>query len=161
MATSDVPGSISSNNDTLHSGCWAEAKDGSLILVEGIYKDKNNNDTVIYSIFDLNDKNNPIEYRDSMPLNGFETYFNHDRKTDKWLWHDKTMFPWDKIIKDFKPGSRMPTADHVISAAEKVAKSRNLHIDKNNTTIKNTKINNNIGKIIINKIQKAINRIGI
>lgn len=124
MSTNDVPGAVSYNNDALALGCWAEHDDGSLIFVESTEGGR-----VIYSIFDTS--TDPIiEYRDSMPEQGFKTTFSWDNdSTDsiKWTWHDKTPFPWDRVIKQgAKDGVRYASAHDQLNAAQKVAKS--LHI---------------------------------
>jgi len=121
-----VPGARASNKDTLGTGCWAEHKDGSLIFVEGA-----ENGRVIYSVFDLMDPDNPLEYRDAMKERDFKKAYSwKPGKRDKWTWHDKTAFPWEKIIEiGAKDGVRFPSADRLISAAERVAVSRKLKGD--------------------------------
>jgi hypothetical protein len=48
-------------------------------------------------------------------------------QNEKWTWHDKTPFPWDRIIKrGFPDGGRMPGAEHILTAAERVAESLRL-----------------------------------
>ena len=121
MSTNDVPGAKKSNNDKLAMGCWAEHDDGSMILVES-----NEGSRVIYSIFDLS-KDPPQEYRDSMPEKGFKKKFSFDGKNDKWTWHDKTPFDWDRVIgKGIPHGHKFAHVDHQLTAAERAAKSRNL-----------------------------------
>jgi len=117
MATNDVPGANPANNDTLHEGCWAEHEDGSLILVQGMQPEDNR---VIFSVFDLA---KGLEYRTAMPENNFKSRFSwkpSDPKSAKWTWHDKTAFPWDRIMQSFPPGERPPFAEHTISQAERV-----------------------------------------
>ena len=129
VSTHDVPGARASNNDELAIGCWAEHDDGSLIFVEST-----ENGRVIYSIFDVNDPDNPVEYRDSMSIRAFKKEFSWDvkkKKSIKWTWHDKTPFPWDRIIElGGKDGVRYPSADHLLTAAQKVARSRDLRGSK-------------------------------
>jgi hypothetical protein len=123
MSTNDVPGSNPQNNDVLSMGCWAEHNDGSLIFVEGTEDNR-----IIYSIFDMA-KETPIEYRDAMPKVSFEKTFSCGKESsqEKWIWHDKTPFPWNRIIKKgFSDGKRLPSADHILTAAEKVAQSLQL-----------------------------------
>src|SRR6267142_1681110 len=101
MSTYDVPGARSSNHDELAMGCWAEHDDGSLIFVESTEGSR-----VVYSIFDMA-KDPVVEYRDAMPEVSFKRTFswqegdngNRALGKEKWLWHDKTPFPWDKVIK--------------------------------------------------------------
>lgn len=123
MSTNDVPGANQSNNDTLSFGCWAEHKDGSLILVEGVETDR-----VIYSVFDFSQT--PImEYRDAMPKADFEEKFSFDGQKNslKWTWHDKTPFPWNSIIKEGgRDGLRYACAEDQLNAAQKIASSRAL-----------------------------------
>jgi hypothetical protein len=132
MSTYDVPGTNPSNGDELAMGCWAEHEDGSLIFVESTEGNR-----IIYSIFDIS-KQPPIEYRDAMPESSFKKTFTWDKagkkKDDKWLWHDKTPFPWDRVIKHgFPDGGRFAAAEHQLSAAERVAESlklRGAHISR-------------------------------
>jgi len=125
MSTHDVPGSNPANGDQLGIGCWAEHDDGSLIFVESTESDR-----VIYSMFDL-DKSPPIEYRDAMSTVAFEKAFGRDADVGPWTWHDKTLFPWDRVIKAGVPdGTRHAFADHQISAAQRVADSLKLRGDQ-------------------------------
>jgi hypothetical protein len=129
MSTYDVPGASPSNNDVLAMGCWSEHNDGSLIFVESTEGSR-----VIYSMFDLS-KDPPIEYRDAMPEASFKKTFSWDPKAkkgvkvqnEKWVWHDKTPFPWDRIIKaGTQDGGRFAAAEHLMTAAERVAESLRL-----------------------------------
>ena len=130
MATKDVPGSNPRNHDKLGVGCWAEHSDGSLILVEGLEDDR-----VIYSIFDLN-KSPMLEYRDAMLIGDFEKAFTcnsadigqpyktKDKKTvtkQQWTWHDKSQFPWDRILGVAADGPKFVSAHSLMSAAARVA----------------------------------------
>ena len=78
MSTHDVPGNKLANNDKLAMGCWAEHDDGSLIIVESTEGGR-----IIYSMFDL-DQTPIIEYRDSMPEQGFKDHFSYDNNTYEW-----------------------------------------------------------------------------
>ena len=157
MSTHDVPGYNEDNNDELHIGCWGEHEDGSLLLVEGMEGGK-----VIYSIFDLS-ADPPMEYRDAMPEDGFKEHFSWDERDDdddafKWLWKDKTTFPWDKVMATFKDGSRYPSALDQISAAQKVAKVmkiKGLKMSSDKFSHKMEVVGKK-GKIIRDKIQRAI-----
>jgi len=125
MATNDVPGAVASNQDDLHVGCWAEHPDGSLLFVEGT-----EGGTIVYLVFDMSQKP-PVQYRDGMPEKGFKDHFQwinkKARSGDKWIWHDKTDFPWNKVIKQgAKDGVDYVCADDLISAAQRVAESRAL-----------------------------------
>lgn len=133
MSTNDVPGARASNNDELAMGCWAEpadtADDKSLIFVEG-----NEGGTVVYSVFDLD---TDMEYRDSMREADFKKYFSWDERAKgadkiKWTWHDKTPFPWARVIgkASAKPGPRHSMAAHLLTAAQKVRDALNLRASK-------------------------------
>lgn len=118
MSTNDVPGSNPANQDSLHTGCWAEHKDGSYIFVEG-----NEANLVVFSMFDTA-KDPVVEYRERMAEATFKRMFSWPGSTDKWTWHDKTPFPWDKIItKGASDGQKYASAHDQISAAERVAES--------------------------------------
>jgi hypothetical protein len=122
MATTDVPGSNPAAGDELKVGCWAEHTDGSLIFVEGF-----ENGTVTYSIFDTSTE--PItEYRDAMPEKGFRDLFVDPKSGgNSFLWHDKTPFPWVRVVKaGAQPGQRFASASDQLSAAERLARSLNL-----------------------------------
>jgi len=125
VATSDVPGAKASNGDKLGVGCWAEHEDGSLILVEGL-----ESGSVVYSIFDLA-KEPPVEYRDAMPEIGFKDQFSWKSDDDiKWTWHDKTAFPWDRVMVDFPAGQRHTSAQSILSVAERIADRLGLRAQK-------------------------------
>lgn len=124
MSTNDVPGAVPANNDELHIGCWAEAADGSMILVEGVETDR-----VVFAVFDLT-KNPPTDYRTAMPLKVFKDTFTwkggkgKGGSIDKWTWHDKTPFDWNRVIKaGFPEGERAAFASDQLSAAARVAAS--------------------------------------
>jgi hypothetical protein len=154
MSTNDVPGAKAQNNDTLHIGCWAEHDDGSLILVEG-----NENGRVIYSVFDLLKK--PIvEYRDAMPETVFKKTFSYDGSNIKWTWHDKTPFPWDKIIKaGANDGQRLAAVDDILTAAQRVAESLKLRGAAMNRDISPKTVSKIKG--LMGGIEKALNSMGV
>jgi hypothetical protein len=129
MSTHDVPGAVAGHNDVLAMGCWAEHEDGSLILVENTEGGR-----VVYVIFDVAVQP-PVEYRDWMSVASFQLRFSWSKKdaktkkqpTDiKWTWHDKTGFPWERLLKQFPPGTRDVSAEATLSAAERVARSLDL-----------------------------------
>ena len=104
-------------------GCWAEHQDGSLIFVESTEDDR-----VIYSMFDVS-RDPPVEYRDAMPNVSFKRTFSWDFSGggERWTWHDKTPFPWHRVIKAGIPdGGRLASARDVMTAAERVAASLRL-----------------------------------
>lgn len=125
MSTNDVPGANPSNHDSLAMGCWAEHEDGSLIVVESAEGGR-----IVYSIFDTATK--PVtEYRDAMAEGAFKKAFSWNPKdpaSEKWTWHDKTPFPWDRVIKGgARDGARFASADDHLTAAERVRRSREIH----------------------------------
>lgn len=125
MSTNDVPGANPANRDVLAMGCWAEHEDGSLVLVEAVEAG-----TVVYSIFDV--ANTPTEYRDAMPEQTFKDRFSwrpdddDDATNIKWVWHDKTAFPWSRVMANFPPGPRQPSAEAHMTAAQRIAESLGL-----------------------------------
>ena len=143
MSTNDVPGANPANRDELGIGSWAEHQDGSLIFVQGT-----ENDTVVYSMFDLT-KQPLIEWRDMMPIGDFEIMFScsakdihkpvsdskgRSIKKEQWTWHDKTAFPWDRVIKaGAMSGAKFASAADVMSAAERIA--QNLHLRAKNVNL--------------------------
>lgn len=120
MSTHDVPGANPKNQDVLAAGCWAEHDDGSLIFVEG-----NEGGTVVFSMFDLAVQL-PVEYRKAMHEQAFKDMFSwkpSDPDSEQWTWHDKTAFPWERVMADFPEGAKPVSADDQISAARRVAES--------------------------------------
>jgi|SRR3990167_2583102 len=117
MATQDVPGHNPANRDRLVMGCWAEHADGSLVHVESVEGGQ-----VVFSIFQVTPE--VVEYRHAMAETGFKTQFSWpNRLGEKWTWHDKTPFPWDRVMRNFPPGSKAPSAEAQLSAALRVARS--------------------------------------
>lgn len=141
MSTHDVPGANPKNKDVLALGCWAEHDDGSLVYVHSTEGGR-----VIFEMMDVADKDNPVSWREAMPIGDFNKTFSWDDKKfvddstgrripkEKWLWHDKTPFPWDRVIDDktFAKGQVPMSVHHTISAAQRVAealKARKERID--------------------------------
>lgn len=139
MSTNDVPGFKQTNNDVLHGGCWAEHEDGSLILVWST-----EDQMVIYEMFD-HYIDPPAAYRDAMPIGDFYKAFSWDSKNmvnelnggrkvpnEKWTWHDKTPFPFDRLIDaDILTKGPVPiSAKSQLSAASRVAESLQLRAQK-------------------------------
>ena len=168
MSTNDVPGANPANRDELGMGCWAEAADGSLILVESTEGNR-----VIFSVFDVSRKDEPVEYRSAMTEADFKKNFSwkggRDRggSQDKWTWHDKTPFDWDRVMKaGFVEGQKPVSASDTLSAADRVARSlRELGItvnesrngDYSHRTDQTGKPD--VGAVIMNKIGRAINEL--
>ena len=134
MATHDVPGSNPANKDELSMGCWAEHDDGSLLFV-----DSTEGGVVVYEMFDMS-KDPPVVYRDSMSEQDFKQFFSwapdvgskkkkgkglfkgRQPQNEKWLWHDKTPFPWDRVLGT-QDGPAFASASGLRTAAERVAES--------------------------------------
>lgn len=165
MAHDDVPGFKPENRDTLAMGCWAEHEDGSLILVESTEGGR-----VIYLIFDVSGlKKRPprplVEFRDAMPEAAFKREFSWSagRTKDKWTWHDKTAFPWDRVIEmGATDGVRHASADDQISAAERVRRSREIHSGREVT---DDELRSRIDRLeadqqgIVRQVQNAISKL--
>jgi len=160
MSTNDVPGAKPENHDQLAMGCWAEHADGSLIVVESTEGGR-----IIYSIFDMAKK--PIvEYRDSMAEAEFKKTLSwdpKDKKSERWTWHDKTPFPWDRIIKEgASDGTRFAHADDLETAAERVRKSREIHrgtpVDEAEISSRFERLGEKANKLI-RKLQRAIEQL--
>lgn len=128
MATDDVPGANAENDDHLHMGCWAEADQGkSLIFVKSTEDDR-----VIYDVFDLTHE--PIvQWPDAMAIDDFKKHFTYDPKqlnqralsSIRWTWHDKTPFPWSKVIKQgARDVASYADVEDQLKEADKVRESR-------------------------------------
>lgn len=52
---------------------------------------------IVYSVFDLS-QDPPVEYRDRMDERPFKDLFSWNGTNDKWTWHDKKPFPWERVI---------------------------------------------------------------
>ena len=164
MSTRDVPGlkdkkGKSKNNDELAMGCWAEHEDGSMLFVESTEDGR-----VVYSVFDLTGPT-VFEYRDTMRELGFKKAFSyHGVKDDDfqtpWTWHDKTPFPWDAVIAaGGQDGARHASAEHIMSAAEKVAKHRNMHRRPFERVEPIAKAGT-VGRMILDKVKRAMSELG-
>jgi hypothetical protein len=161
MSTQDVPGHGSASSDVLAMGVWGEHKDGSLLFVESTEGGR-----IIYSIFDMA-QNPVVEYRDAMPEKGFKETFSFSSKKSKvdagWVFHDKTPFPWDKVMKNGgKDGMRYASASDQLNAAQRVAESmemRKQSIDEDKWS-NFLEVVGKRGKVIIDKIQRAVNELG-
>jgi len=158
MSTNDVPGAVAANNDELRMGCWAEHNDGSLLFVEST-----ENNRVIFSMFDISE--DPVtEFREMMVLDEFEEFFSYDPSsadTDtKWTWHDKTPFPWDRVIKQgAKSGVKYASAADQMSAAVRVAKSLELKGQEFDKEKWEHLLDKKVPKSMVKNIQSAIERL--
>lgn len=161
MSTNDVPGASASNNDILHQGCWAEHEDGSLIYVYATEGGR-----VVYEMFDMSAA--PIiRFSHAYAEAEFKRRFSWPpagTSTEKWTWHDKTHFPWDRVIAaGDKPATRYGSADDMLSAAARVAKS----IGVEGTTTDVTDLRHLIDQVtshpaaqaIIKGVQEAISKL--
>lgn len=160
MSTQDVPGHGSAKSDTLAMGVWGEHNDGSLLFVESTEGGR-----VIYSIFDMAQA--PIvEYRDAMPEKGFKEAFSFGNKHSKvdngWIFHDKTPFPWDKVMAaGAKDGMRYASAKDQLNAAQRVAESMEMRgstIDEDKWAHMRESVGRK-GRMIIDKIQRAVSEL--
>lgn len=128
MSTNDVPGANAANADVLAAGCWAEHDDGSLLFVKGSEQSQ-----VIYELYDL-DQQPPVYYQDAMREDAFKRAFSFPpvgTSPEKWTWHDKTPFPWDRVMKTFnKPRPVHADVNDQMSAAARVADSLRLRTQK-------------------------------
>ena len=124
MATQDVPGANAANADVLASGCWAEHADGSLLFVKGT-----ENQQVVYELYDIA-QNPPVYYQDAMREDAFKKAFSYPpvgNSAEKWKWHDKSAFPWSRVMKTFdKPRPQHADVHDTLSAAARVAQSLRL-----------------------------------
>ena len=161
MSTNDVPGFEPRNKDELANGAWAEHDDGSLLLVQSTEGGR-----VVYMMFDMSTE--PItEYRDAMPEKGFKKTFSwnpKDKDSIKWTWHDKTPFPWDRVIREgASPGMHYVSADDHISAAERVALARRLRAEdfdpEEHDHEVEKKVKGKTGRRIIRALQQVIDEL--
>jgi len=161
MSTQDVPGFGCAVRDELAIGVWGEHPDGSLILIEGVEQGR-----VVFSMFDM-EPTPPIEYRDSLPEDQFKRQFSFSSSDsivkDGWQWHDKTQFPWNKIMDNFPDGTRFPSADVIMNEAQRLARVRSLKggvVKRENYEHMIKKVGRK-GNIIVDKIQRAIGELRI
>lgn len=124
MSTNDVPGANPGNADILAAGCWAEHEDGSLVFVKGTEKGQ-----VVYELYDLSQAP-VVSYTDAMREGDFKVSFSYPptgSSTEKWTWHDKTPFPWDRVMaQTSRPRPSYASVHDQMSAAARVAESLNL-----------------------------------
>jgi hypothetical protein len=191
MATHDVPGKRAANADVLAMGCWAEHEDGSLIFVESteggrvVYSvfDLSVDPPIEYrDAMEENAFKRQFSYKRAVgkpkkrgpgrpkkkPVETGEVSAKDvvdDLRSDKWLWHDKTPFPWDRVIgTGVADGFRHASADGLLTAAQRVMQSRKLSgkpvdLDAINDMLPSEKL---VGaaREILDGFQRAINRLG-
>ena len=128
MSTNDVPGANSANKDVLAAGSWAEHDDGSLLFVKGT-----ENQQVVYELYDVAG-DQPTYYQHAMLESDFKNFFSHPptgKSKELWTWHDKTPFPWNRVMKLVdKPQPIHANVIDTISAAARVAESLKLRAQK-------------------------------
>lgn len=131
MSTLSVPGHNPQNKDKLSIGCWAEHEDGSMIFVKGI----DENDTVVFEMYDLSDLDHPVYYPHALSLVDFEKSFSFDPKKKngkpnlKWTWHDKTPFDWSRVMRVIQ--RPLPVSANIqdqVSATAQMVESLNIRL---------------------------------
>lgn len=157
MSTESVPGANPANADTLHVGCWAEHSDGSLIYIKGT-----ENGQIVFEIYDLA-QDPVVYYQDAMREEAFKKAFSFPpvgTSGEKWTWHDKSDFPWDRVMKTFgKPKPEHADVHETLSAAARVAESLRLRGQKLKPEDKEHLTEQELpkgSKNIVKKIQAAI-----
>lgn len=123
MATNSVPGADAKNLDKLDIGCWAEDdQKTSLIFVAGRETGR-----VVYQMYDLVDG---YFYNDAMLEADFKSRFSVPpvgNSPHRWTWHDKTPFPWDRVMSRFqRPVPQFSDVEDQLSTAQKVAQALGL-----------------------------------
>lgn len=155
MSTQDVPGANPANADILAAGSWAEHADGSLIFVKG-----NEGGQTIYEIYDVA-QDPPVYYQDAMLEAAFKKQFSFPpvgTSPDKWTWHDKTAFPWSRVMKNISKPVPMPvSADVQLSAAQRVANSLHLRARNLDPSALDANVDQDVrkGRAILDRLQKA------
>jgi len=123
MSTHDVPGANKANHDVLTAGCWAEHEDGSLLFVKGTEQGQ-----VVYELYDLA-QDPPVYYQDAMTDTTFKDQFSFRAGISDidWVWHDKSPFPWSRVMRTFeRPAPLHADVQDMLSAAARVAESLKL-----------------------------------
>ncbi len=119
MSTNDVPGANPVNKDYLDRGAWAEDKDQTS-LVHVIGKEAG---SVVFQLYDL-DENPIIFYQNAMIESEFKDFFSVPpvgTSEVEWTWHDKTDFPFDRVMKRFSSkASYHADVQEQMSAAKRI-----------------------------------------
>jgi hypothetical protein len=159
MGSHDVPGANKANVDELNIGCWAEHQDKSLLYVKGI-----EGDTVVFELYDTM-HTPPTVYTHALPTVAFKKQFSYPptgTSKERWLWHDKTTFPWDRVMATIgKPKPEFATAEQTICAAQRIAESlgaRAREVSQEGTAHEQD-IATQKGRAILDRIAKAIGEI--
>jgi len=125
MSTTAVPGADPKNLDQLDQGCWAEdAGQTSLVHVIG-----HEHGSVVFQLYDLSET--PIIfYQDAMLAKDFKDFFSvppFGTSDVTWTWHDKTNFPFDRVMKRFSSKtSHHADVQDQLSIVQKIAQK--LHM---------------------------------
>ena len=87
--------------------------------------------------------------------------WNPKGKGLKWCWHDKSPFPWDRIVKSGgKDGTRYASAEEQLTAAEQVRRSREIHrgreVDVEEVARSRVDRAGEKAKAVLRRIQRAI-----
>jgi len=161
MSTHDVPGANPRNADNLDVGCWAEDEDQtSLINIIG-----HEAGSVVYQLYDLSE--DPVMYyQDAMLEQEFKDFFSAPPTGDsdiEWTWHDKTTFPWDRVMKRFsgKVPQYADVEDH-LSMAQRVAQKLGLRAKKmsEQEVTPHVEQQRSRGMAVIEKIAEALGSLG-
>jgi len=125
MSTNAVPGANPVNKEYLDRGAWAEDKDQTS-LVHVIGKEAG---SIVFQIYDLSE--DPIIfYQDAMIESEFKNFFSVPPVGTSdvvWTWHDKTDFPFDRVMKRFSSkASHHADVKDQLSVAQRIAAK--LHI---------------------------------
>lgn len=159
MSTHDVPGADPAHNDELAAGCWAEHEDGSLIFVKGTEAGQ-----VVYEIYDVG--HDPVVfYQDAMRETAFKSQFSWSAPSAspvagvQWTWHDKTPFPWDRVMKAYSSPVPVPAeATEQLSAASRIAESLKLRAEKLHEADARSRVDRleAKGRSILGRIKEAV-----
>lgn len=159
MSTNDVPGANAANRDVLAAGAWAEHDDGSLLYVKG-----NESGNVVYELYDVAQQP-PVSYQDAMREEAFKKSFSFPpvgTSTVKWTWHDKTSFPWSRVMKTFdKPRPVYADVRDQMTAAQQVAESLALRASEITEDSLEDKVDRVMarGRSIRDRIVSAVNEL--
>lgn len=158
MSTNDVPGANPAHKDQLATGCWAEHDDGSLLFVKGTEGGQ-----IVYELYDVA-QTPPVYYQDAMREDAFKKSFSAPpvgASKEDWTWHDKTPFPWARVMKTFDKPVPTPADVHdTLSAAARVAESLRLRAQKVSQEAVGAQAEQVVtkGRAIVDRIARGIER---
>lgn len=160
MSTNAVPGANPKNRDYLERGAWAEDKDQtSLVHVIG-----REDGSIVFQIYDLSE--DPIIfYQNALIESEFKTFFSVPpvgTSDVTWTWHDKTDFPFDRVMKRFSSkASYHADVKDQLSVAQRIAAA--LHIKGKRLTKEDVSAQvereHNRGMAIIDVVTEALGKI--